>query len=627
MRSKIRIIIVGLLVLLLLYGCKKSGDDAGKKEASDTIVFVTLGEVDTLDPHQAYDSSSNEILSNVYDGLINYAGAELTEFAPAVAVNVPSESAGTIRDGGKTYEFTIRKGVTFHNGNDLTPEDVEYTFERALLFDPPGSPNWMMIGALLGVNKIEQAAEKYTNTAWKDMADDNGKIKPEFEAQLIQFYIDVVDKAIEIEGDKVIFRLHAPFPPFLHILCRYSFNGYILDKQWSIEQGLWDGKKEGWWNYHAIKKEDSPLYSKTNGCGPYKMVQWDKPQKKLILERYDDYYQGAAAIRKVVIQVVEEWSTRKAMFEKKEADLVYVDAGLYEQGMTLTNKIVYDKLSRLSLDAGQFNWQIAESSKYIGSGKLDGEGIPSDFFADVNVRKAFLYSFDREVFLNDVMKGLGTIPPSCLIKGLLGYDESIEGYTYDVKKATEYFKKAYNGKLWNVGFKMIITYNNGNVTRQNAAELLAARLSEINPKFKVEPKGMDWPSFLDGFKNMVLPFYLIGWGADYPDPHNFVLTYYHPDGDYGSFYGDNYKKFAATPRNELDGMSFDEIIMKAGTITDDAKRIDLYAKIQKFAVDQAIGMSIIQPTGFIITSDRVKGYFFNAIVDTTRFDYYSLSKE
>src|SRR5512140_1124350 len=42
---------------------------------------------------------------------------------------------------------------------------------------------------------------------------------------------------------------------------------------------------------------------------------------------------------------------------------------------------------------------------YIGSGKLDGNGIPPDFFTDVNVRKGFSYSFDWDTFITDVYKG------------------------------------------------------------------------------------------------------------------------------------------------------------------------------------------------------------------------------
>lgn len=112
----------------------------------NTLVDATIGEPDTLDPHLAYDTASGEVIYQVYENLIQYKGSSLNEFEPRLATEVPTVENGLIRDGGKTYVFPIRKGVKFHNGNDLTPEDVEYSFERALLYNPSGGPVWGCFG-------------------------------------------------------------------------------------------------------------------------------------------------------------------------------------------------------------------------------------------------------------------------------------------------------------------------------------------------------------------------------------------------------------------------------------------------------------------------------------------------
>jgi len=57
----------------------------------------------------------------------------------------------------KTYIFPIRKGVKFHNGNPLTPEDVKYSFERGLLYDPDGGPMWMLWYAIFGFHSRERS--------------------------------------------------------------------------------------------------------------------------------------------------------------------------------------------------------------------------------------------------------------------------------------------------------------------------------------------------------------------------------------------------------------------------------------------------------------------------------------
>ena len=49
-----------------------------------------------------------------------------------------------------TYTFMIRKGVKFHEGGDLTPEDVVYSFKRNMIVDQDGGPMWMLLEALTG---------------------------------------------------------------------------------------------------------------------------------------------------------------------------------------------------------------------------------------------------------------------------------------------------------------------------------------------------------------------------------------------------------------------------------------------------------------------------------------------
>ena len=111
------------------------------------------------------------------------------------------------------------------------------------------------------------------------------------------------------------------------------------------------------------------------------------------------------------------------------------------------------------------------SNPYIGSGKLDGNGIPPDFFADVNVRKGFSYAFDWDTFIGDIYKGEAVQSVSLELPGMVGYDPNSPHYTMDLTKAADAFKastlKSPDGKsLWDVGFRMQMLYNTGNTTRQ-----------------------------------------------------------------------------------------------------------------------------------------------------------------
>ncbi|RLE12907.1 ABC transporter substrate-binding protein, partial [Candidatus Aerophobetes bacterium] len=109
----------------------------------DTLIVADIGTVDSLDPAWAYDTASGARIFNIYETLITFKGESTDEFVPLLATKVPTVENGLISPDGLNYTFPIRKGVKFHNGEPLTPEDVEYSFERAMVQDRDGGPVWM----------------------------------------------------------------------------------------------------------------------------------------------------------------------------------------------------------------------------------------------------------------------------------------------------------------------------------------------------------------------------------------------------------------------------------------------------------------------------------------------------
>lgn len=589
----------------------------------DTVIVATIGEADTLDPHFAYDTASGEVLFNTYDCLIQYKGESIKEFEPRISTAVPSVENGLIKDDGKTYVFPIRKGVKFHNGNDLTPEDVEYSFERGILFDPAGGPMWMIIEALFGEYTWEDVVMNHVklrtgkDMAYSDLFAENGEPKPEYAKYLMEAYRDILDPAIEVEGDNVVFHLVRPFAPILYILAQGSSWSSILDKETCIEKGLWDGKADTWWKYHDLPKEESPLYAFENGSGPFKLVEWNREQQKVILERFDDYWNGPAKIKRAIIWGIDEFSTRKAMLEKGDVDVCYVPAQYLSQVEGMPGVTVKKGLPTVSITSLHFNWTVAEGSEYIGSGKLDGNGVPRDFFTDINVRKAFVHAFNYDAFIEDVLNGMGERVPSDLPTGFLGYNPDLPLYKFDLKAAKAALQQAWNGEVWTKGFKMSLLYNTGNEARQTAAEMLKYYIESLNPKFKIEVQGVQWPNYLSAYKRGLLPAFIIGWLADYPDPHNFIFTYYHSQGVYGGPQGEAYKEWA---RENLDAL-----IEQAVQEIDPAKRQALYEEIQKIAIENYIGMPLYQPLAIRAQRDWLKGWYRNPMRPGE--DFYAYWKE
>ncbi len=119
MRKRIVAFLSVLLTLTIaLGGC--SGDKAG--ESSKIVVGIPQDLEDSLDPHKTVAAGTREVLFNMYEGLVKPDSDG--NIIPAVAEKYD------ISEDGKTYTFSIRTDVKFHNGDLVTAEDVKYSIEK-----------------------------------------------------------------------------------------------------------------------------------------------------------------------------------------------------------------------------------------------------------------------------------------------------------------------------------------------------------------------------------------------------------------------------------------------------------------------------------------------------------------
>jgi ABC-type transport system substrate-binding protein len=93
--------------------------------AETRFVFANESPYDTLDPHAAFDVGRVAVRLNLYDGLYRWLDN------PPVLQPWLAESHAVSADG-LTYTFTLRRGARFHDGGEVTAEDVRYSVERIL---------------------------------------------------------------------------------------------------------------------------------------------------------------------------------------------------------------------------------------------------------------------------------------------------------------------------------------------------------------------------------------------------------------------------------------------------------------------------------------------------------------
>jgi len=284
---------------------------AGAKNP-DTVTQATIGDADTLDPALAYDTASGEIIQNVYETLVFYDGIATDKFVPQLA-----ESWETSADG-KVWTFHLRSGVKFHEGGDLTPSDVAYSFARGLLQGGYISPQWLLAEPFFGVGTDDISLVAGDGSA----ADDREAMSATDPAALVAACEKT--KAAIVADDAagtVTFTLAQPWGPFMATIAQAW--GSIMDQEWVADNGGWDGSCDTWQNFYAMTSAEDPFTAIANGTGPYKLDHWTQGTE-IVMVRNDGYWGEPAKTERVVIQIIPEWGTRFAMLQAGDADFVDV---------------------------------------------------------------------------------------------------------------------------------------------------------------------------------------------------------------------------------------------------------------------------------------------------------------
>lgn len=119
MKNKVTFIL--LAMVLLITSCTKK-EEVKNVEVKDTVVIATTYDAKTLDPYATNDVASSNIMQQIYNNLVtvNDKGEVVGELAEKIEMLDET-----------TYRFTLRKGVHFHNGEELKASDAIFSLKRA----------------------------------------------------------------------------------------------------------------------------------------------------------------------------------------------------------------------------------------------------------------------------------------------------------------------------------------------------------------------------------------------------------------------------------------------------------------------------------------------------------------
>jgi peptide/nickel transport system substrate-binding protein len=489
--------------------------------------------------------------------------------------------------------------VLFHDGNVLKPSDVEYSFERELVQDRSGGPQWMLYYPLLGVYGA------------LDPVDD-----PNFGSK-----IDNAVQSSDVAGT-VTLNLVINFPTLTLLQILSQTWSSVVEKSWAAARGDFDGNwAAGWqviygtWHNPAVSFIEGAMM----GTGPFKFDYW-VPGTSYSIVRFVGYWDGWPArvksgsdqrigdfLERVTWNLFADWTVRRARFLAGDADFTSVDRQYRDQVLGQSGVRCYYPFNTLSVDAMFFTFDINTQSPYLGvpgglpPGTFAENGIPPNFFSDINVRKAFAYVFDYNTWLSAAYLGEGSQPSDPVIPGVLYDNPSQVKYYFDLGIATTYFRMAWGGALWANGMSFTITYNSGNVARETAAVMLMNNINSLNPKFHVGVQEVPWGStYLPQMVQSMLPVFIIGWLADYPDPDNFVFPFMHSQGTFAAW------QLYSNP-------TVDSLITQGISTADGPARQQIYYNLQSIYYNDAPSVTILQPVGRHFERDWVRNWYYNPI--------------
>lgn len=513
---------IALVAAMLLGGCgSSSGSSTGK--APPQVLRISdegvqdLADADLDPPAENSGSPAIQVISMVFGGLVR--------LDQNLQVVPDDARAYTLSPDGRTYTFTLRKGLKFADGTPVTAVDFAYSLNRA--FSPKfanGNTNYYLShivgGPAVTQGKVKTiAGVKVTN------------------ASTLQITTDMPT---------------APFLDQLAFSASYVVPKHLIDKY---------GKS---WTEHAI------------GTGPFFVKRWQHG-KEIDLAPNPYYWRGKPKLKLVRILFFRNPDT---------AYTLYRTGGLDVTGTQLPP---VNQLARARTQPG-FQQMAQLATTYLTPNERKSP------FNSVHVRRAFSFAINRPVLVNKLLGGQFSPAHTILPPGIPGYNAATKGESFDPAQAKQELAAAGypNGRDFP---GVTLNFDNGDSGQHDSAEVLThfwKRYLNVN----VQLSGLDHGAYniLLTARNYQLAF--ISWGADYPDPQNFLSLQLQTGN------GNNSGSFSDP--------TFDTLTKRADTLVgNNARRYRLYRQAEGIALQKAAWIVLYHPKSGTTINPRVHGLLVN----------------
>jgi peptide/nickel transport system substrate-binding protein len=519
----------------------------GEPTQGGTLVFAGARLASSLDPALTSDGESFRVLQQIYEPLVDLAPGSTNELEGVLAESWTGEPGDT------EYVFTLREGVTFHDGTPLNAEAVKLNFDR-----------------MQNMDETDQASAYYYGALMDGFGPEN--------------LISSVEATDELT---VTITLREPSPTFLF--------GITLTPFSIVSPAILESTQ-------ADSSETSTLDTDIvqGGTGPFMMEDYI-PEDSATLVRNENYWGDPAYLDRLVIRPIADPAARlQALQGGSIQGYDLVNPPDYEtveaDGFTLVERLSFNALY-LGL-----NPVARENAAAAESGVADLYGGEESPIADLAVRQAIAMAIDKEALIEAFYGGRGSpgdmfIPPS---SGW--YDQVLAGVTpdtFDPEGAAALLEEA--------GFTAdnpatIHFWFPTEVTRPympDPAGLHEAVTQMLeNAGFVVESHSDIWddPGYLFDAQNGYYDLHFLGWTGDYDDPGNW----------YGVHFGFQQGEPAAQFGCDVEGL--DDAIQAASAELDETARGEAWAEVAGLIHSNVCFVTLVHGDTALAFDATVQGY-------------------
>jgi ABC-type oligopeptide transport system substrate-binding subunit len=261
-----------------------------------------------------------------------------------------------------------------------------------------------------------------------------------------------------------------------------------------------------------VEADGDGWVQRPNGTGPFRLAEYQVGEI-LRLARNEYYHLGPPNLDEV--EFILAGGSAMLMYENDEIHLTGVGLADLER--------VQDPNEPLNaeLTAAPSSFGVS----YIG---LNVDQPPLD---DPLFRQALNLAIDRETIATAVLDGLRIPAMTIIPPGFPSYSTDVRGYGYDPERALEVLKQSkYGNDLENLPRITLSISGSFGADVPLDLEVILSSWEEVLG-VKVEIQQTEWATFLQDLHDRRYQMFRIGWGADYPDPENFLDILFHSESD------------------------------------------------------------------------------------------------